>query len=54
MDSDRVLVLDSGRIVQYDSPHLLSQQNNGIFAQMLETTGLSLKDFQENHLNNRY
>jgi ABC-type proline/glycine betaine transport system ATPase subunit len=44
MDSDRVLVLDSGRIVQYDSPHSLSQQNDGIFAQMLETTGHSMKE----------
>ncbi len=43
MDSDRVLVLDSGRIVQYDSPHSLSQQNNGIFSQMLETSGQSIK-----------
>ncbi len=43
MDCDRVLVLDSGRIAQYDCPHLLIQQNSGIFYEMLETTGQSMK-----------
>ncbi len=49
MDCDRVLVLDSGRIVQYDSPHSLSQQNNGIFSQMLEMSGHS-KEKQSNDI----
>jgi len=43
MDCDKVLVLDAGHIEQYDSPHSLIQQNDGIFAQMLETTGQSMK-----------
>ena len=46
MDYDKVLVLDAGHIAQFDSPHKLAQDNSGIFAQMLETTGNSM----ENHL----
>lgn len=43
MDCDKVLVLDAGHIEQYNSPHSLIQQSDGIFAQMLETTGHSMK-----------
>ena len=46
MDYDKVLVLDAGHIAQFDSPHNLAQDEDGIFAQMLETTGKSM----ENHL----
>lgn len=39
MDSDRVLVMDAGKAVEFDHPHLLLKQKNGIFTGMVETTG---------------
>ncbi|KAL3847448.1 hypothetical protein ACJMK2_018354 [Sinanodonta woodiana] len=44
MDSDRVLVLDEGRIVEFDHPHLLLLNPNGIFYKMVHQTGKSEKD----------
>ncbi|XP_053167408.1 ATP-binding cassette sub-family C member 2-like isoform X2 [Hemicordylus capensis] len=39
MDSDRVLILDSGRIAEFDTPHGLLQQK-GLFHQMVSDTGI--------------
>ncbi|GMT32179.1 hypothetical protein PFISCL1PPCAC_23476, partial [Pristionchus fissidentatus] len=39
MDSNRVLVLDHGEVRQFDSPHLLLSQPEGIFAQLVKETG---------------
>lgn len=36
MDSDRILVLDDGRISEYDSPENLLAKDNGIFKSMVE------------------
>lgn len=36
MDSDRVLVLDDGRVAEYDTPERLLQMNDGIFKGMVE------------------
>ena len=44
MDYDKVLVLDAGRIAQFDAPHILAQNRDGIFAQMLETTGKPMEE----------
>ncbi len=38
MDCDRVLVLDSGLFVQFDSPHKLMKQNIEIFIDLLNRT----------------
>jgi ABC-type multidrug transport system fused ATPase/permease subunit len=38
IDYDRILVLDHGKVVEYDSPHQLLQQG-GIFAKMVEDSG---------------
>ncbi len=38
MDCDRVLVFDSGRIVQFDSPHKLMKQNIALFVDLLNRT----------------
>ncbi|XP_054158398.1 ATP-binding cassette sub-family C member 4-like [Oppia nitens] len=46
MDYDKVLVLDAGRLAQFDAPHNLVQDRDGIFAQMIETTGHQM----EHHL----
>lgn len=39
MDSDKVLVMDKGLVNQYDAPHILLQDNKGIFAGMVQSTG---------------
>lgn len=36
MDSDRVLVLDDGRIAEFDSPKALLQKKDGIFKSMVD------------------
>jgi ABC-type multidrug transport system fused ATPase/permease subunit len=39
MDYDKVLVLDSGSIVEFDSPKVLLSTPNGVFRKMAEETG---------------
>lgn len=39
MDSDKVLVMDSGRVVEYDHPHMLLQRENGVLVSMVQQTG---------------
>ncbi|XP_046428417.1 ATP-binding cassette sub-family C member 4-like [Neodiprion fabricii] len=41
MDSDRVLVIDGGCIVEFGPPHLLLKDPNGFFTQMLQQTGMT-------------
>jgi ABC-type multidrug transport system fused ATPase/permease subunit len=36
MDSDRVLVLDDGRIAEFDTPGTLLKMKDGIFKGMVE------------------
>ncbi|CAK6954010.1 ATP-binding cassette sub-family C member 4-like [Scomber scombrus] len=39
IDSDRILVLDAGRIQEYDEPYVLLQNQDGLFYQMVQQTG---------------
>ncbi|XP_025080220.1 multidrug resistance-associated protein 4-like isoform X3 [Pomacea canaliculata] len=39
MDSDRVMVLSDGCIVQFEEPHLLLQRESGLFYSMVQQTG---------------
>ncbi|XP_074520424.1 ATP-binding cassette sub-family C member 4 [Halichoeres trimaculatus] len=39
IDSDRILVLDAGRIHAYDEPYALLQDSEGIFYKMVQQTG---------------
>jgi len=39
MDSDRVLVMDAGTMVEFDHPHNLLINENGFFYRMVEQTG---------------
>ncbi|KAB0803714.1 hypothetical protein PPYR_00684 [Photinus pyralis] len=42
MDSDRVLVMDAGCVIEFDHPYTLLQQKNGIFSSMVEMTGKNI------------
>ncbi|XP_046426050.1 ATP-binding cassette subfamily C member 4-like isoform X4 [Neodiprion fabricii] len=44
MDSDRVLVMDGGRIVEFDHPHLLLKDRDGYFSQMVQQTGKTMAE----------
>ncbi|XP_077946528.1 ATP-binding cassette sub-family C member 4 isoform X1 [Gasterosteus aculeatus] len=39
IDCDRILVLDAGRVQEYDEPYVLLQNQEGLFHQMVEQTG---------------
>lgn len=39
MDSDRIMVMDAGQIAEFDVPHLLLQNSEGAFSQMVTATG---------------
>lgn len=41
MDSDRVLVMNAGTLVEFDHPHLLLKNKNGLLHKMVEQTGHS-------------
>lgn len=41
IDSDRVLVMDTGRAIEFDAAHVLLQQHGGIFKGMVEALGAS-------------
>lgn len=39
MDSDKVLVMDAGAMVEFDHPHNLLKNKNGFLSKMVEQTG---------------
>lgn len=39
IDSDRLLVMDTGVAVEYDKPYLLMQKVNGVFRNMVQALG---------------
>lgn len=44
MDSDRVLVMDFGRVVEFAHPHELLQNSDGYFSQMVRQTGQAAEE----------
>ncbi|KAH9634095.1 hypothetical protein HF086_001297 [Spodoptera exigua] len=44
MDSDKVLVMDAGRMVEYDHPHMLLQNPDGILRGMVDQTGRGMAE----------
>lgn len=39
MDSDKVIVMDGGQVVEFGHPHILLQEPEGYFSKMLQQTG---------------
>lgn len=44
IDSDRILVLDNGHLKEFDHPHKLLQNPEGLFTTMVEHTGKASRD----------
>lgn len=44
MDSDKVLVMGSGEVLEFDHPHVLLQRFEGHFKEMVLQTGASMVD----------
>ncbi|KAG7207749.1 hypothetical protein KM043_009361 [Ampulex compressa] len=44
MDSDKVLVMDKGRMAEYDHPHILLQNNYSQFTSLVKETGRAMYD----------
>lgn len=44
MDSDKVLVMEAGAMVEFDHPHLLLQNTDGVFYKMVAETGRTLSE----------
>ncbi|XP_001604413.2 multidrug resistance-associated protein 4 isoform X1 [Nasonia vitripennis] len=42
MDSDKVLVMDRGRLVEYDHPHILLQKSHSQFTSLVRQTGRAM------------
>ncbi|KAJ8929220.1 hypothetical protein NQ314_018099 [Rhamnusium bicolor] len=56
MDSDRVLVMDAGKAVEFDHPHILLQNSNGVFYGLVMQTGKAMAEHliaiaENNHKN---
>jgi hypothetical protein len=45
IDSDRILVMDAGKAVEFDTPKALLAKEGGIFAGMVESTGAASAEF---------
>ncbi|XP_038065585.1 multidrug resistance-associated protein 4-like [Patiria miniata] len=39
MDSDKVMVLDAGQLIEFDEPYVLLQKEDSIFSKMVQETG---------------
>lgn len=53
MDSDRVMVMDAGKIVEFDHPYSLLKNENGYFSKMVaEANSMQLKSIAENSYKN--
>lgn len=55
MDSDKVLVMSAGKVEEFDHPHLLMQNEEGVLRHLVEDTGRStsktlMKMAEENYL----
>ncbi|XP_015109425.1 probable multidrug resistance-associated protein lethal(2)03659 isoform X2 [Diachasma alloeum] len=44
MDSDRILLMDAGQVVEFDHPHILLQNEAGYLLSMVKETGKMMQD----------
>ncbi|XP_012525065.2 probable multidrug resistance-associated protein lethal(2)03659 isoform X2 [Monomorium pharaonis] len=44
MDSDRILVMDAGRVMEFDHPHVLLQKETSYLKSMVQETGKAMAD----------
>lgn len=44
MDSDKVLVMNAGTMVEFDHPHVLLQNKEGYLYKMVEQTGRAMME----------
>ncbi|KYN44462.1 hypothetical protein ALC56_01160 [Trachymyrmex septentrionalis] len=44
MDSDRILVMDAGNVVEFDHPHVLLQKDTGYLKSMVQETGKAMAE----------
>lgn len=44
LDNDRILVMDKGRLVEYDRPNVLLERKNGFLVRMIERTGIEVDE----------
>lgn len=44
MDSDKILVMESGSMVEFDHPYILLQNTSGKFSKMVAETGRAMAD----------
>lgn len=47
MDSDRILVMDAGRLVEFDSPMNLLNRSDGYFRRLFDETGMDVTRYPE-------
>lgn len=52
MDSDRVLVMDAGRAVEFGAPCDLLSIPNGYFSKLVDKTGIKWTGWNMKHLKN--
>lgn len=53
MDSEKVLVMDNGEMVEFGHPHILLQQD-GYFKKMIESTGKNMEQNLKQIAKNAY
>jgi ATP-binding cassette, subfamily C (CFTR/MRP), member 4 len=47
IDSDRVMVMEAGRLVEFGHPHELLRKENGVFKNLVEHTGSTANKLME-------
>ncbi|RKP20081.1 hypothetical protein ROZALSC1DRAFT_13162, partial [Rozella allomycis CSF55] len=57
IDYDRILVLDQGRVVEFDQPHVLLSKPDSVLSSMVDETGQSnaqvLRELARNSYNDK-
>ena len=54
MDSDKILVMNAGRVEEFDHPYLLLQNADGILRNLVNDTGKNTAKTLENVAENSY